>query len=86
MVYVRGLLAGIAAVVLAVPVVAVGSVIAIVAFHRPPQGGSGAVSWDSRSLIGVWPFNWTFWFTIAFIFILGFAWEFRRASRSQKPN
>jgi hypothetical protein len=84
MIYVKSFLAGIAAVVLVVPTVTISVVIALVAFYRPPHGSAGnAVSWDSRSLIGTWPFTWTFWITITFIFALGFVWEFRRASRAR---
>jgi hypothetical protein len=84
MIYVKSLLAGIAAVVLVVPTVTFSVMIALVAFYRPPHGSAeNAVSWDSRSLIGTWPFTRTFWLTITFIFALGFVWEFRRASRAK---
>lgn len=78
MVYIKSLLAGVVAVVLGVPTIAFTLIAALVMFHRP-HGTSYSV--DSRSLIGTWPFNWTFWLSIAFIFSLGFFWEFRRASR-----
>ena len=78
MVYIKSLMAGVVAVVLGVPAIAVTLVVALVTFHRPHGTG---YSVDSRSLIGTWPFNWSFWLLIAFLFALGFSWEFRRASR-----
>jgi hypothetical protein len=78
MLAVKSILAGVVAVVLGVPTIAVTIIIAFVLFYRPH--GTGFVSWDSRSLIGTWPFNWVFWLPTAFLFAIGFFWELRRAS------
>jgi phosphate/sulfate permease len=79
MICVKSILAGALAVFLGVPTIAVTLIIGVGIFYRP-HGTSNAVSWDSRSLIGTWPFNWVFWLPIAFLFAIGFFWEFRRAS------
>jgi phosphate/sulfate permease len=79
MVGVKSILAGVLAVVLGVPTIAVTLIIGVGIFYRPNRT-SNAVSWDSRSLIGTWPFNWVFWLPIAFLFAIGFFWELRRAS------
>lgn len=78
MVYLKSFLAGVVAVVLGVPTITFTLIVALVMFHRPHGTG---YSVDSRSFIGTWPFNWNFWLPIAFLFALGFFWEFRRASR-----
>jgi hypothetical protein len=69
----KSILAGVVAVLLGVPAVAVTLIIGLGMFYRP-HGTSHAVSWDSRSLIGMWPFNWKFWLPIAFLFAIGFVW------------
>jgi hypothetical protein len=82
MIAVKSILAGVVAVVLGVvlgvPTIAVTLIIASRIFYRPH--GTGFVSWDSRSLIGTWPFNWKFWLPIGFLFAIGFVWGLRRAS------
>jgi hypothetical protein len=80
MIYVKSFVAGIVAVVFGVPVIGVALAIAVGILYRP-HGATGMVSWDSRSLIGTWPFNWKCWLPVAFIFAIGFLLEFRRASR-----
>ena len=79
---VKSILAGVVAVILGAPTVAVTLIIGFGIFYRP-HGTSNAVSWDSRSLIGTWPFNWKFWLPIGFLFAIGFVWELRRASQSK---
>jgi hypothetical protein len=78
---VKSILAGVVAVVLGVPTIAVTLILAFVIFYTPH--GTGLVSWDSRSFIGTWPFTWAFWLPIAFLFAIGFFWELRRASQTK---
>ncbi|MGB9071188.1 MAG: hypothetical protein WCC22_00830 [Terriglobales bacterium] len=77
MVYLKGILAGIAAVV----VVAIASLFVMGAYlwlRRPANTGAdfGAIGWDPISLTPS-----TTWFFIIGIFLVGFFWEFRRAAR-----
>jgi hypothetical protein len=81
MICVKSILAGVVAVVLGVPTIVVTLIIAFVVFYRPHA--TGFVSWDSRSLIGTWPFNWKFWLPVGLLFAIGFVWELRRASQSR---
>lgn len=76
MIYIKSLLAGLLAVLVAcisVPVIAVIGLIVYSMIHRSQEEGS--IGWDPISLVKMSPM---IWFIAALIFCAGFLWEFRR--------
>jgi hypothetical protein len=80
MIYLKSVLAGLGAVAISVFLLPIGFLIYGVFFFRPPPGreGGGEVSWDLRSLFAS---SLIPWIILLAIFVLGFYWKFRRASR-----
>jgi uncharacterized BrkB/YihY/UPF0761 family membrane protein len=73
----KSLLAGVAAVVLAAIGIVVGIVFYLMLHHRPNTGAdSGAIGWDPISVARLPSL-----LVITGIFLAGFIWEFRRATR-----
>lgn len=77
MVFLKSLLAGVAAVVLVA--IALPFVIGLYMWiNRPPDTGAdvGSIGWDPISLMKP-----ATWFVVIGIFLIGFVWEFFRATR-----
>ena len=82
MVYLKSLLAGVAASFVAAILFPFAFGIVTVWFRGRPSGGTdNAISWDLRSELGSPLFLWFWGLTVVFFFGIGFGWEFRTASR-----
>jgi hypothetical protein len=77
MVYVKSLLAGVAALLISVLLLPVG-LTAVNLSKTPTSASDKALTWDFREALNLRP--WQIWLCILIIFGLGFYWEFRRAS------
>ena len=75
MIYLKGIVAGIVAVVSVAVLLVVGIVTYLVVSASKEQG-EGAIGWDPVSVIRPGPV-----LIILAVFVAGFLWEFRRASR-----
>lgn len=79
MIYVKSFLAGLAALLLAAVLLAVGLTAVNFLHPAPPQGNDKAIQWDFFEVLDFR--SWHSWLPALIIFGLGFYWEFRRASR-----
>jgi hypothetical protein len=81
MIYVKALLAGLAAMLLAVIFVPM-VVLTIASFFRNAPAGSGdkAIIWDLRSALSNPTFFWLYFACVMAAFGIAFYWEFRRVS------
>jgi hypothetical protein len=83
MIYLKSVLAGLAAMFLATILFPFAFGTIALFFQSQPSAGSTdkAIVWDLRSALGSPLFLWSFALTVVFFFGIGFWWEFRRASR-----
>jgi hypothetical protein len=79
MIYVKSFLAGLAALLSATVLLAVGLTAENFLHKAPPQGNDNAIEWDFREVLDFR--SWHSWLPVLIIFGLAFYWEFRRASR-----
>ncbi|MBZ5657979.1 MAG: hypothetical protein LAO56_22175 [Acidobacteriia bacterium] len=79
MIYIKSLLAGFLAVVVACISLSVLAVVGLIVYnmiHRSQEEGS--IGWDPISLVRVSPW---IWFIVVLIFCVGFFWEYRRLAK-----
>ena len=83
MIYLKSVLAGLAAVFLDAILFPFAFGIIAHFFQSNPSAGSPdkAIEWDLRLALDSPLFLWSFASTVVFFFGIGFWWEFRRASR-----
>jgi hypothetical protein len=79
MIYAKSFLVGLAALLLAAVLLAVGLTAMNFLHKAPPQGNDNAVTWDFREVLDFR--SWRLWIFVLIVFGLGFYWEFRKASR-----
>jgi hypothetical protein len=79
MLYLKSFLAGLAALLFAAVLLAIGLTAASFLHKAPPRANDNAITWDFREVLDF--HSWHSWLPAVIIFGLGFYLEFRRASR-----